>query len=233
MRHRASLQRALRQSLRSFLLAAELAVVRRGRTLQMKALILLSAVALVVPGCGRAHISVASPDGHVVARVLSHPSIDPPNQSLWLGLVGGSARQLRHLSEDQDWCNEVHWSADSPTVAFLIQDARLLAFTRSGQLLADRWLVDHRGYPPREVARHFALSSDGSSVSFQPCLRNPRFSSGVPGCSAVTTVRLRDPQLNDLFRTHGLGATLKATLIRVTPSSGVSPRIRRPRQGHE
>lgn len=159
----------------------------------MKPFVFLSAVVLVATGCGRTHISVASPDGRVIARVVSHPSIDPPSQSLWLEPAGGAARQLRHLADDQDWCNEVYWSADSSTVAFLIQDARLLAFTRSGQLLADRWLVDHRGYPPREVARHFALSSDGSSASFKPCLRNPRFSTGVPGCSAVTTVRLRGP----------------------------------------
>jgi hypothetical protein len=177
----------------SLLLAAEGDIVRQGKPLRMKPFILLSAVALVVTGCGRTHISVSSPDGRVVARVLFHLSIDPPNQSLWLEPIGGTARQLRHLAEDQDWCNEVHWSADSSTVAFLIQDARLLAFTRSGQLLVDRWLVDDRGYPSREVARHFALSSDRSSASFQPCLRNPRFSTGVPGCSAVTTVRVRGP----------------------------------------
>jgi len=161
----------------------------------MKPFILLSAVALVATGCGRTstHISAASPDGRVIARVLSHPSIDPPDQSLWLGPVGATSRQLRHLAPDQDWCNEVHWSADSSTVAFLVQDAWLLAFTRSGQLLADQWLVDHRDYPPRQVARRFALSPDGSSASFQPCLRRPRRSTGVPACSATATVVLRSP----------------------------------------
>jgi hypothetical protein len=139
-------------------------------------------------GCTRTHLTVQSPDQQMVALVLSHASIDPPSQSLWLGPVNGSPRKLLRLSEDQDWCNTVVWSADSSTVAFLVQDARLLAFDRSGRLLLNRWLVDHRDYPPRELARDLSLSVDGSVATFRPCARR-----SPADCAAALTVALRGP----------------------------------------
>ena len=157
----------------------------------MRSLILLTALALTTSGCTRTHLSVPSPDGTHVARVLSRPSIDPPAQSLWLGPVDGKAAELLRLAPDQDWCNAVSWSADGSTVAFLVQDARVIAFSSSGQLLVDRWLVEHQSYPSREIARAFSLSADGSQASFTPCLRHPGHSSGGSPCSPVRTIAVR------------------------------------------
>jgi hypothetical protein len=76
------------------------------------------------------------------------------------------------LSEDQDWCRVIAWAADSQSVAFLVQDARLIvvdAVTRRTR--ADRWLVAQDGYPPSRVITDVALSRDGMSVRFKACER--------------------------------------------------------------
>src|SRR5436190_21670515 len=97
---------------------------------------------------------VTSPDGHHRAVVRNHWTIDPPDQSIRL-----DDRQIKRLAGDQDWCNKIVWSHDSSTVAYLVQDARLIAVAAgSGKIVADRWLVDHRDYPPREMACQLALS---------------------------------------------------------------------------
>lgn len=123
-------------------------------------------------GLPRVAVSSASPDGHYRAFVRNHPSIDPPAQSLWLGLDTGAATQVRKLSEDQDWCHVIAWAGDSRSVAFLIQDARLIvvdAATRRTRV--DRWLVAQDGYPPTQVVTALSLSQDGSSVRFKACRR--------------------------------------------------------------
>jgi hypothetical protein len=67
---------------------------------------------------------------------------------------------------------------DSSTVAYLLQDARLIAVAAgSGRIVADGWLVDHRDYPPREMACQLALSNDGRTVTYIACQRHgPRCS---------------------------------------------------------
>lgn len=123
-------------------------------------------------GLPRVAVSAASPDGHYRAFVRDHPNIDPPAQSLWLVSGTNSAIQVRKLSEDQDWCQLIAWTGDSRSVAFLIQDARLIvvdAATRRTRV--DRWLVDQDGYPPTQVVTGLSLSQDGSSVRFKACRR--------------------------------------------------------------
>jgi len=54
-------------------------------------------------GLPRVAAARQSPDGHYRAIVRNHPSIDPPEQSLWLGADDGSdAEQILKLSGDQD-----------------------------------------------------------------------------------------------------------------------------------
>jgi len=85
--------------------------------------------------------------------VRNHPSPDPPEQSLWLGTGNGSdAEQIRKLSADQDWCHVIEWAGDSRSVAFLVQDARLiLVDATTKEIRVDRWLVHQDGYPPSQV----------------------------------------------------------------------------------
>lgn len=97
-------------------------------------------------GFPRTAVASTSPDGRYHAFVKNHATIDPPAQSLWLTSADGPAREVRRLSEDQDWCNVIAWSGDSQSVAFLVQDARLIivdAGTRHARV--DRWLVDRDG----------------------------------------------------------------------------------------
>lgn len=123
--------------------------------------------------CSRVATFRQSPDGHYRALVRNHPSIDPPEQSLWLGTGDGSdAEQIRKLSADQDWCNVVEWAGDSRSVAFLVQDARLiLVDATTKRIRVDRWLVPQDGYPPSQVVSALALSPDASSVRFKACRR--------------------------------------------------------------
>ena len=117
--------------------------------------------------CTPADRVFTSPDGRHRATVHNHWTIDPPDQSLWI-----DGRMIKRLGADIDWCNKVVWSADSSTAAFLVQDARLIAVDAdSGAIVADRWLVDHAGYPPPQQACALALSADGRRVSYMPCER--------------------------------------------------------------
>ncbi len=165
----------------------------RTRLLIYVALLSLSAVSLA---CDRlvttVHLTVPSPDGSTSAVVLDHPSIDPPEQSIGFHPASGTFHPLRRLAPDQDWCHQVFWSADSSTVVFLIQDARMVAYSRTGDLLADQWLVNHSGYPTPQVAWKFLLSSDGATATFRPCRRPGRGGpQGSHPCEPQVTIPVR------------------------------------------
>ncbi len=143
-------------------------------------LLVVSATGLgLTAACSRAQVglprvaaSAASPNGRYRAFVRNHPNIDPPAQSLWLSSDVDGGAQVRTLSEDQDWCHVIAWAGDSQSVAFLVQDARLIvvdAVTRRTR--ADRWLVAQDGYPPSQMVTELALSHDGMSVRFKECGR--------------------------------------------------------------
>lgn len=131
-------------------------------------------------GLPRVHASAASPDGRFVAAVRNHPTMDPPDQSLWLEPAGGSARMVLRLSADQDWCDTIVWAPDSSLVGFLIQDARLVvARPATGQVVFDAWLVDRLGaYPPAFKAVDVAFLPGASGVAFRACPR-PRGDCGA------------------------------------------------------
>lgn len=128
-------------------------------------------------GLPRIPVRAVSPDGRFVALVRNHPDIDPPNQSLVLLDAAGNERELRRLAPDQDWCTTVAWSADSSTVAYLVQDLRLTVVdARAVKIVADHWLDEPRDYPPNRMASELAMSSDGREAFFRLCVRG----SGAP-----------------------------------------------------
>ena len=65
-------------------------------------------------------MSLPSPDGRYEAYVEEHPSIDPPNQALFVEQSNKSYfMHIADLSEDIDSIKEILWSPDSEIVIFL------------------------------------------------------------------------------------------------------------------
>lgn len=154
--------------------------IKAGRAITGAVLAGVLCVVCVEAACSRQQLGVprdavsrVSPDRRYRALVRNHPSIDPPEQSLWLEAGdGGAASQIQKLSGDQDWCNVIEWAGDSRAVAFLVQDARLiLVESAARQVRIDRWLVAQDGYPPTQAVSELVLSRDGSSVRFRACRR--------------------------------------------------------------
>ena len=64
-------------------------------------------------------ITVPSPDGSFIAYVINEPSIDPPNQSLFIERSDGiHFKRIAKLPEDVDSIQEIRWSAESDIVVF-------------------------------------------------------------------------------------------------------------------
>jgi hypothetical protein len=158
-------------------------------------------------GWPRIPFRVPSPDGRVVAFVRNHPSVDPPDQSLWLQSSKGRATELARLAPDAEWCNLIVWSADSRRVAFLVSDAILYVYDGQSQGKVFSGFVGRCSWaqPPRYALRDLTLSSDGASVTFRECehtwplnpperqnARGTRVHRVEGGCSETRTVALAD-----------------------------------------
>jgi hypothetical protein len=64
-------------------------------------------------------ISVSSPDGAFTAYVINEPSVDPPNQSLFIERSDRiHFNCIAKLPEDVDSIKEIRWSAESDIVIF-------------------------------------------------------------------------------------------------------------------
>lgn len=65
-------------------------------------------------------VSFDSPDGIYKAYVVENPSLDPPNQSLFISKNGyDDFRLVEDLPEDIENIQQIYWSPDSKTVVFL------------------------------------------------------------------------------------------------------------------
>jgi hypothetical protein len=118
-------------------------------------------------------LSVRSPDQHLTAYVHNHASFDPPDQSIGVRDAAGRETDVLRLGPDSNWCDLAVWSGDSSTVAFLVQNARLVVVdARSARVMTQVWLVPQDSYPTTHVATDLALSSDGRSVTFRSCERS-------------------------------------------------------------
>ena len=149
-------------------------------------------------GLPRMPLSLVSPDGRFVAFVRNHPDIDPPSQSIWVGPVNGGATMVKRLGADMDWCNTIVWSADSSTVSFLVQDAKLVtADARQVRMISEQWLTDWKGeYPPARMAQQLSLSARGHTVNFRDCRRvsgtwRPGYFFDAADCGAMRAVAIR------------------------------------------
>ena len=65
-------------------------------------------------------LSIDSPDKIYNAYVVENPSLDPPNQSLFISKKGlKEFRLVENLPEDIEHIKQIIWSPDSKTVIFL------------------------------------------------------------------------------------------------------------------
>jgi hypothetical protein len=102
------------------------------------------------------------------------------------------------LGPDSDWCNLVVWSPDSSTVAFLIQDARLITVDAASQMVISyKWLTAWQGeYPPYQMAVSLTLDARGTEARFRICDRR-MFGAGyvfdAANCGAFRRTDLREP----------------------------------------
>lgn len=155
--------------------------------LALVVLLLATSLACRMPllGLPRVAMSSTSPDGRFVAVVRNHPTIDPPDQSIWVGEAGGRLRRVEQLFPDMDWCQAIAWSADSSTVAFVIRRARLrVVRAATGETVYNAWVFEWTGeYPPAIAVKDLALSADGTTASFRGCDR-------YGDCSGFQTVDL-------------------------------------------
>ena len=149
-------------------------------------------------GFPRTQVSATSPDDNHLAFVRNHPDIDPPSQSIWVGRQGAQPRLIRQLGPDSDWCNTIVWAPDSSTVAFLIQDARLITVDASSQtVISDKWLTAWRGeYPPYQMAVDLTLGARGTEARFRVCDRKTwreYYVFDAANCGDFRTVDLKEP----------------------------------------
>ena len=151
-------------------------------------------------GFPRMAVRAASPDGRFLAFVRNHPTVDPPDQSLWLQATEGQATRVALVPPDALWCDRIAWSADSRRVAFVIADAIVQVYDAPTRTRAFSGFVGRRSWdtPPSYVLRDVSLSTDGRAITFRECERtwrpveaarqNPRGSrveSSIGNCSAV------------------------------------------------
>ena len=119
----------------------------------------------------RTHTTSRSPDGRFYAFVRQHLNPDPPDDHLYVGLLGGPAKQVLALAPDADWCRTIIWTPDSQTVGFLVSEQRLALFNaRTMRLIATAVLVAADGYPGSQEARNVAIANDGA-ISFERVVR--------------------------------------------------------------
>jgi dipeptidyl aminopeptidase/acylaminoacyl peptidase len=118
-------------------------------------------------------MSTASPDGRWIAFARNHPTIDGPDQSIWLCAVDGQPVQLRRLGADTEEISAIIWSADSRRVAFLTNDAILGVYEPATLTLVASGYVRYpnANYPPKFMVRDLAFTDDGHAVSYVPCER--------------------------------------------------------------
>jgi hypothetical protein len=148
------------------------------KTLRPLPLSITLAAIVVTSGCRlahdllpRTHTTSTSPDGRYYAFVRQHLNVDPPDDHIYLGTAGRSARRIMSLAPDADWCRAILWTPDSRTVAFLINEQRLALFdTRTLSQIATVTLVDADGYPGSQEARDVSLANDGT-VTFERVVR--------------------------------------------------------------
>lgn len=109
-----------------------------------------------------------SPNGRYVAEVRNHFSVDPPEQSLWIGAVGGEMYRIQTVASDTDPSVErVAWSGDSALAVYVDALAEIVVVDAgSGRTLARHAIVARNA---GEAVRALELDPRGAHASFRVC----------------------------------------------------------------
>jgi hypothetical protein len=125
----------------------------------------IPAVGLLILGCTaeqlglpRLELTIISPDKQSIVEVHNDPSIDPPQQSLWIGRRGGELQKVTDVSCDgPKWRGPSAWSHDGKLFAFAIVDRDVYVVE------AETGAIRVEGESPGGGARH-----EIRSLSFNP-----------------------------------------------------------------
>lgn len=122
-------------------------------------------------------MAAESPDRQMLASCRKFFSIDPPKQRLFLERPGQSRVLIQRLGEDTSWCDEIQWSEDGSTVAFVVNtnsDAHLLVADAetSETVFFEKLTGWTQEDPGSKAIADLTLSADGSEATYRPCPRN-------------------------------------------------------------
>lgn len=135
--------------------------------------------------------SILSPDGKYEAYVEEGPSIDPPNQSLWVERSDKlHVLRIADLVEDVDYIKEIVWSPDSRLVVFHSKD--YLTATRVSDWLTVRVYLgkEWRRSHPRRFPSTFSAGGANRQVEAVEFPEPGAFAYRLKGDETPHTVRM-------------------------------------------
>ena len=119
-------------------------------------------------GLPRVDSRFTAPSGGFVAEVRNHVSIDPPEQSLWVGPVGGRLVRVAGVASDTTWDGPCAWSLDSSAFAFMVGDELNVVTSRGEGILVRHRLTQVVEGGDREI-RDLVVSTDSGEMSLVLC----------------------------------------------------------------
>lgn len=114
-----------------------------------------------------------SPDLRYTVEIRNHPTIDPPEQSLWIGETNGQLRYVAGVASDTGWSGPCAWSQDSSLFAFVVGAKVVVVEPTTGAVRLEQWLIhreDHVSRSRNEI-RYIGFAQDSSAVVAQICTR--------------------------------------------------------------
>lgn len=125
-----------------------------------------------------------SPNLRYTVEIRNHPTIDPPEQSLWIGETNGRLRYVAGVASDTVWGGPVAWSQDSSLFAFVVASKIVVVEPSTGAVRLEQWLIpreDHVSRSRNEI-RYIGFAQDSSAVVAQICTRQ------TPRCLKPTAI---------------------------------------------
>ena len=126
---------------------------------------------LVLAACSRAQLglprvasSSVSPNGLYVVELRNEPTIDPPEQSLWLGRRDGGFRKLAGVASDSPpWKGPGAWSPDSSLFAFAVSTKLVVVESATATVRHSEWLIPRTDFTRRAASGISRVEFDAGS----------------------------------------------------------------------
>lgn len=134
--------------------------------------------------------AVTSPDGNFEAYVEEQPSIDPPNQSLYVQRTDlRHYMYIAHLAEDVDAIRNIHWSPYSDVVVFETI-VYLIAARAPGYQTVQKYLGREWRRTKPSMRSTFTSGRPSLSVAAIEFPESGAFSYRLKGSDEFTTIQL-------------------------------------------